>query len=73
MSSRLIERWMPVNQVSTEAIRERAGAVPNPAPISYTFGGLAAPSHHLESWPEPLQFPASFLGSPWVHGLTITL
>ena len=73
MNSRLIERWMPVNQVSTEAIRERAGAVPNPAPISYTFGGLAAPSHHLESWPETGAVPASFLGSPWVHGLTITL
>ena len=29
---RLIEQWMPINQVSTEAIRERAGAVPNPAP-----------------------------------------
>ena len=31
-SSRLIEKWMPINEVSTEAIRERAGAVPNPAP-----------------------------------------
>ena len=30
--TRLIEQWMPINQVSTEAIRERAGAVPNPAP-----------------------------------------
>ena len=29
---RLIEKWFPVNQMSTEAIRERAGAVPNPAP-----------------------------------------
>ena len=29
---RLIEQWMPINEVSTEAIRERAGAVPNPAP-----------------------------------------
>ena len=29
---RLIERWLPINQISTEAIRERAGAVPNPAP-----------------------------------------
>ena len=29
---RLIEQWMPINQISTEAIRERAGAVPNPAP-----------------------------------------
>ncbi len=29
---RLIEKWMPINQISTEAIRERAGAVPNPAP-----------------------------------------
>ena len=31
-AERLIERWMPINQISTEAIRERAGAVPNPAP-----------------------------------------
>ena len=30
--TRLIEKWFPVNQISTEAIRERAGAVPNPAP-----------------------------------------
>ena len=29
---RLIEKWLPLNQLSTEAIRERAGAVPNPAP-----------------------------------------
>ena len=29
---RLIEKWFPLNQLSTEAIRERAGAVPNPAP-----------------------------------------
>ena len=29
---RLIEKWMPINQVSTESVRERAGAVPNPAP-----------------------------------------
>ena len=29
---RLIEAWFPVNQTSIEAIRERAGAVPNPAP-----------------------------------------
>ena len=29
---RLIEKWFPLNQISTEAIRERAGAVPNPAP-----------------------------------------
>ena len=29
---RLIEKWLPINQISTEAIRERAGAVPNPAP-----------------------------------------
>ena len=29
---RLIEKWLPINEVSTEAIRERAGAVPNPAP-----------------------------------------
>ena len=31
-TTRLIEKWMPVNQISIEAIRERAGAVPNPAP-----------------------------------------
>ena len=29
---RLIEDWLPVNEISIEAIRERAGAVPNPAP-----------------------------------------
>ena len=29
---RLIEDWLPINEVSVEAIRERAGAVPNPAP-----------------------------------------
>ena len=29
---RLIEKWLPINQLSTEAVRERAGAVPNPAP-----------------------------------------
>ena len=29
---RLIEDWFPVNEISIEAIRERAGAVPNPAP-----------------------------------------
>ena len=29
---RLIEKWLPINEVSIEAIRERAGAVPNPAP-----------------------------------------
>lgn len=28
---RLIEDWLPVNELSIEAIRERAGAVPNPA------------------------------------------
>ncbi len=32
MRPRLIEKWLPINQISTEAIRERAGAVPNPAP-----------------------------------------
>ena len=31
-TSRLIEKWFPLNQISTEGIRERAGAVPNPAP-----------------------------------------
>ena len=29
---RLIEDWLPVNEISIESIRERAGAVPNPAP-----------------------------------------
>ena len=29
---RLIEEWLPINELSIEAIRERAGAVPNPAP-----------------------------------------
>ena len=28
---RLIEDWIPVNEISIESIRERAGAVPNPA------------------------------------------
>ena len=28
---RLIEDWLPVNELSIESIRERAGAVPNPA------------------------------------------
>ena len=28
----LIEDWLPINEISIEAIRERAGAVPNPAP-----------------------------------------
>ena len=29
---RLIENWLPINAISIEAVRERAGAVPNPAP-----------------------------------------
>ena len=29
---RLIEDWLPINEISVEGIRERAGAVPNPAP-----------------------------------------
>ena len=29
---RLIEDWLPIKEISIEAIRERAGAVPNPAP-----------------------------------------
>ena len=29
-ASRLIEEWLPVNEISVEAIRERAGAIPNP-------------------------------------------
>ena len=32
MRPRLIEKWLPINQISTETIRERDGAVPNPAP-----------------------------------------
>ena len=31
-TTRLIETWLPVNEISIEAIRERAGAVPNPEP-----------------------------------------
>ena len=31
---RLIEEWLPINELSVEAVRERAGAVPNPAPLS---------------------------------------
>lgn len=31
-SPRLIESYFPVNETSIEAIRERAGAIPNPAP-----------------------------------------
>ena len=30
--SLLIERYLPIDEISVEAIRERAGAVPNPAP-----------------------------------------
>ena len=31
-ASRLIEEWLPINEISVEAIRERAGAIPNPEP-----------------------------------------
>ena len=31
-NTRLIEDWFPVNEISIEGIRERAGAIPNPAP-----------------------------------------
>ena len=31
-TARLIEEWLPINEISVEAIRERAGAVPNPEP-----------------------------------------
>ncbi len=31
-SARLIEKWFPINEISIEGIRERAGAIPNPAP-----------------------------------------
>ena len=31
-SRRLIEDWLPINEISIESIRERAGALPNPAP-----------------------------------------
>ena len=31
-ASRLIEKWLPINEISAEAIRERAGAIPNPEP-----------------------------------------
>ena len=30
--TRLIEHWLPINEISIESIRERAGAIPNPAP-----------------------------------------
>ena len=30
--TRLIEKWFPVNEISVESIRERAGAIPNPEP-----------------------------------------
>ena len=29
---RLIEEWLPINELSIESVRERAGAVPNPEP-----------------------------------------
>ena len=29
---RLIEDWLPIKEISIEAVRERAGAIPNPAP-----------------------------------------
>ena len=31
-ASRMIEKWLPINEISAEAIRERAGAIPNPEP-----------------------------------------
>ena len=31
-TERLIEQWLPINEISVEAIRERAGAIPNPEP-----------------------------------------
>ena len=58
-SRRLIEDWFPVNEISIEAIRERAGAVPNPAP------------HQLHVWwarrplaPSRAAIAASLLSGP---------
>ena len=31
-NGRLIEDWLPIKEISIEAVRERAGAIPNPAP-----------------------------------------
>ena len=31
-NSPLIERYLPIDEISIESIRERAGAIPNPAP-----------------------------------------
>ena len=58
-SRRLIEDWLPINEISIEAIRERAGAVPNPAP------------HQLHVWwarrplaPSRAAIAASLLSGP---------
>ena len=62
LSRRLIEEWLPINEISIEAIRERAGAVPNPAP------------HQLHVWwarrplaPSRAAVCASLLGSNVDH------
>ena len=59
---RLIEEWLPINEISIEAIRERAGAVPNPAP------------HQLHVWwarrplaPSRAAVAASLLGADVGH------
>ena len=58
-SRRLIEDWLPINEISIESIRERAGAVPNPAP------------HQLHVWwarrplaPSRAAIAASLLSGP---------
>ena len=50
---RLIEDWLPINEISIEAIRERAGAVPNPE------------THQLHVWwaRRPLVFSRSAIAA----------
>ena len=43
-SRRLIEDWLPINEISIESIRERAGALPNPAPQAPRMVGETTPS-----------------------------
>lgn len=60
--TRLIEHWLPINEIGTEAIRERAGAIPNPEP------------HQLHVWwarrpltPSRAAVAGSLLPSDWDH------
>ena len=60
--TRLIEHWLPINEIGTEAIRERAGAIPNPEP------------HQLHVWwarrplvPSRASVASSLLPSDWDH------